>query len=76
MSGQESQQVSWWAVHEFVSAVLDQVNGWPMAGTPAWCSLAYDDPRKWAVGLAFVVAGLAAQVWARNGQPVGPRRSG
>ena len=48
MSGQESQQVSWWAVHEFVSAVLDQVNGWPMAGTPAWCSLAYDDPRKWA----------------------------
>jgi hypothetical protein len=43
-----SQQVSWWSVHEFVSAVLDQVNGWPMAGTPAWCSLAHDDPQKWA----------------------------
>jgi Protein of unknown function (DUF2742) len=43
-----SQQVSWWSVHEFVTAVLDQVNGWPMAGTPAWCSLAHDDPAKWA----------------------------
>jgi hypothetical protein len=40
--------VSWWAVHSFVTAVLDQVNGWPMAGTPAWCSLTHDDPRKWA----------------------------
>nr|WP_231382712.1 DUF2742 domain-containing protein [Mycobacterium simiae] len=28
--------------------MLDQVNDWPMAGTPAWCSLAHDDPRKWA----------------------------
>lgn len=44
----ESQQVSWWSVREFVAAVLDQVNGWPMAGTPAWCSLAHDDPAKWA----------------------------
>ncbi|WP_081662240.1 DUF2742 domain-containing protein [Mycobacterium simiae] len=43
-----SQQASWWSVHEFVTAVLDQVNDWPMAGTPAWCSLAHDDPRKWA----------------------------
>lgn len=43
-----SQQVSWWSVHEFVAAVLDQVNGWPLAGTPAWCSLAHEDPRKWA----------------------------
>jgi Protein of unknown function (DUF2742) len=46
-----SQQVSWWSVHEFVSAVLDQVDGWPMLGTPAWCSLAHDDPRKWAAVL-------------------------
>lgn len=42
-----SRSVSWWSVHEFVTAVLDQVNGWPMAGTPAWCSLAHDDPAKW-----------------------------
>lgn len=47
-AGLTSHQVSWWAVHEFVSAVLDRVNGWPMAGTPAWCSLAHDDPAKWA----------------------------
>ena len=45
-------------------------------GRGSQCDDLYD-PRKWAaVGLAFVVAGLAAQVWARNGQPVGPRRSG
>jgi hypothetical protein len=43
-----SRQVAWWSVYEFVSAVLDQVNDWPMLGTPAWCSLAHDDPRKWA----------------------------
>lgn len=42
------QQVSWWSVHEFVDQVVKQVNGWPMLGTPAWCSLAHDDPRKWA----------------------------
>lgn len=57
-AGAGSQQVSWWAVHEFVTAVLDQVNGWPMLGTPAWCSLAHDDPRKWAAILD------GAQHWA------------
>jgi hypothetical protein len=40
--------VSWWTVHEFVTAVLDQVNDWPLLGTPAWCSLTSEDPRKWA----------------------------
>jgi hypothetical protein len=45
------QAVSWYSVHEFVTAVLNQVNGWPIAGTPAWCSLARDDPRKWAAVL-------------------------
>lgn len=58
MSTVESQQVSWWSVYEFVSAVLDQVNSYPMAGTPAWCSLAHDDPRKWAALLD------ASQHWA------------
>jgi hypothetical protein len=47
----ESRQVSWLPVHEFVKAVLDQANGYPMAGTPAWCSLAHDDPKKWAAVL-------------------------
>jgi hypothetical protein len=53
-----SQQVSWWSVHEFVAALLDQANGWPMLGTPAWCSKANDDPQKWAALLD------AAQHWA------------
>ena len=39
--------VNWLTVHRFVQPVLDQVNGWPMAGTPAWCSQAHEDPRKW-----------------------------
>lgn len=54
-----SQQVSWFSVHTFVvAAVLNQVNGWPMLGTPAWCALACDDPRKWAALLD------GAQHWA------------
>jgi hypothetical protein len=47
-AGLTSRSVSWWSVHEFVSAVLDQANGWPLVGTPAWCSLGHDDPQKWA----------------------------
>jgi hypothetical protein len=58
MNATESQQVSWWSVHEFVGAVLNQVNDWPMLGTPAWCSLTHDDPAKWAALLD------GAQHWA------------
>lgn len=43
-----ARSVNWLTVHRFVATVLDQVNGWPMAGTPAWCSLAHEDPAKWA----------------------------
>jgi hypothetical protein len=53
-----SQQVNWWTVHKFVGAVLNEVNDWPTLGTPAWCSLAHDDPRKWAALLD------GAQHWA------------
>ena len=53
-----AQQMSWWSVHELVSAVLDQANGWPLLGSPAWCSLARDDPHKWAAILD------SAQHWA------------
>lgn len=51
MTSLESQQVSWWSVHEFIAEVLSQANGWPLLGTPAWCSLAHDDPYKWAAVL-------------------------
>jgi hypothetical protein len=54
----ESPQVNWLTVRRFVAAVLNQVNDWPMLGTPAWCSLAHDDPRKWAALLD------GAQHWA------------
>ena len=53
-----AQSVNWWTVHRFVQTVLDQVDGWPMAGTPAWCSLTHDDPTKWAALLD------SAQHWA------------
>jgi hypothetical protein len=51
-----SQQVSWWSAHVFIEAVVQQANypTIPDAGTPAWCALADDDPRKL---LALAVAG-------------------
>jgi hypothetical protein len=52
-----SQQVSWWDVHEHVAPILEAVGDWPMAGTPAWCALPDDDPRKLAALLD------AAQHW-------------
>lgn len=53
-----SQQASWWPTHEFLAAVLVQVNTGPLpiAGTPSWCALAGDDPNKL---LALAVAGHA-----------------
>lgn len=44
----ESQQVSWFEVHDFVAAAVAQANIGPLptAGTPAWCALADGDPRK------------------------------
>jgi hypothetical protein len=55
-----SQQVSWWSVHEFISAAIDQSGAgpWPLVGTPAWCQLSDGDPRKWAALFD------AAQHWA------------
>jgi hypothetical protein len=41
-----NQQVSWWCVHEYVATRLAAVETWPMLGTPEWCSLDDDDPRK------------------------------
>jgi len=51
-----SQQVDWWAVHQFVESVVAQANcgPLPMAGTLAWQRLAAGDPRKL---LAVAVAG-------------------
>jgi hypothetical protein len=53
-----SQQVNWSTVHEFVTAKLERIGSWPMAGTPAWCALDDRDPAKWAALLD------AAQHWA------------
>lgn len=43
-----SQQRSWWEVHQFIEAVVQQANYGllPAAGTPAWSQLADGDPRK------------------------------
>jgi Protein of unknown function (DUF2742) len=48
MKATESQQVTWESVHALILPILNQVNDWPTLGTPAWCSLAHHDPRKWA----------------------------
>ncbi|BDE01470.1 DUF2742 domain-containing protein [Mycolicibacterium fortuitum] len=44
----ESQQVAWWPVHEFITAMVNKANAGPLpvAGTPAWCELSDSDPRK------------------------------
>jgi hypothetical protein len=38
-------------VHEFVTARLNQVEQWPMPGSPDWCELDDDDPAKLAAVL-------------------------
>ncbi len=48
MSANTSRAVNWWTVHLWVSPLLDAVGNWPMAGTPAWCALADNDPVKLA----------------------------
>lgn len=48
MSTVESRSVAWWPVHEWVQTYLDGAGDYPMAGTPAWCSLPDNDRRKWA----------------------------
>jgi hypothetical protein len=53
-----SRQVSWWTVHEHVWAKLADVDSWPAIGTPEWCALDDDDPRKRAAVYD------AAQHWA------------
>lgn len=51
----DSSQVSWWATHMFVTALVGQANATlPWAGTPAWRALDDADPRKL---LALAVAG-------------------
>lgn len=49
--GIESQQVDWWAVHEFAQKRIDQAPDYPLLGTPRWCQLDDRDPRKWAAVL-------------------------
>lgn len=53
MNTVESQQVSFWAVHEFAQERIDAAGHYPMAGTPAWCALPDRDRRKWAALLDF-----------------------
>ncbi|ADT97185.1 DUF2742 domain-containing protein [Mycolicibacterium gilvum] len=55
-----SQEVSWWAVHQFVSALVHQVKNatLPWAGTPAWRDLDDDDPRK------LIALAVAGEHWA------------
>lgn len=51
----DSREVSWWPVHEFVAALVAQLDEpLPTAGTPTWCALSGGDPRKL---LAVAIAG-------------------
>lgn len=54
-----SSAVSWWSVQEWVAPLLDNLDGWPMVGTPEWVALpdrhpakiaaVYDAARHWAL---------------------------
>lgn len=46
----DSRMVAWWPVYEFAAAHTAGID-FPMAGTPAWCDLEDDDPRKLAAVL-------------------------
>lgn len=48
MSELASRQVAWWPVHEYVIEHLAEQSDWPLIGTPEWCALPDDDPRKMA----------------------------
>jgi Protein of unknown function (DUF2742) len=52
-----SRQVSWETVHSYVQRVVATA-GFPMVGTPEWCRLPDDDPRKAAAIYS------AAEHWA------------
>ena len=48
-----SRQISWWEVHEYVTAKLQQigVEQWPLIGTAQWRQLDDSDPAKLAAAL-------------------------
>ncbi|MCX2934041.1 DUF2742 domain-containing protein [Mycobacterium sp. CVI_P3] len=46
MTAIDSQQASWWSVHEFITELVAQYNDLPVAGTPLWCAMPDRDPRK------------------------------
>lgn len=45
-------------MHEYADSLLGQHDSWPLIGSPAWCELPDDDPRKLAAAVD------AAQHWA------------
>ncbi len=46
MTVTDSRQIAWWAVFELVAPLLGDPHLIP--GSPEWCRLGDDDPRKWA----------------------------
>lgn len=68
-----SQQVSWWEVHKFVSRYGLEAHTWPMLGTPSWCELSNDDPRKWCALLDAAASGAQDRGFSGGscrGQPI------
>jgi hypothetical protein len=47
----DSRMVAWFEVYAFVAPLLAGIASRPAAGTPAWCQLPDDDPRKLAAVL-------------------------
>jgi hypothetical protein len=63
-----SMQVSWWDCHVFMTEMVKRTNCGPVPwpGTPAWCAMADDDPRKLLALAGFgVYQALSVDAWQK-----------
>jgi hypothetical protein len=61
-----SMQVSWWDCHVFMAEMVQQANCGPVPwpGTPAWCAIPDDDPRKLLALAGFgVYQAVSVDAW-------------
>jgi hypothetical protein len=62
----DSMQVSWWDCHVFMESLVQQANCGPIPwpGTPSWCDMPDDDPRKLLALAGFgVYQALSVDAW-------------
>jgi hypothetical protein len=74
-----SMQVSWWDCHVFMAEMVQQANCGPVPwpGTPAWCAIPDDDPRKLLALAGFgVYQAVSVDAWQEAGAEASSAVSG